>query len=137
MMTARFLWRGLALALAAGIVLLAVPFSAQAADWGWKKATDPNDVMNFLNATAPYTQKITDAEITLTDNGQFLEFIIFYHSGNPLLSTGGWGWKKATDADDVKNFLSGLGAYQTPVKRAKVCAAWRKTYTEYYVFYKK
>jgi len=127
----------LVLALSAGIVLLAVPFQAQAADWGWKKASDPTDVMNFLNAKAPYTQKIVEAEITLIDNGTSLEFIIFYHSGNALLPTGGWGWKKATDPTDVKNFLSGQGAYQTPVKKARVCAAWRRTYTEYYVFYKK
>lgn len=125
----------LALVLCLGLILLSVPFQAQAADWGWKKATDPTDVMNFLNAKAPYTQKIVDAEITLTDNGSFLEFIVFYHTGNALIPTGGWAWKKATDPDDVKNFLSGQGAYQTPVKKARVCAAWRKTYTEYYVFY--
>jgi len=128
--------RGLVLALAAGIILLAIPHQAQSANWGWKKASDPTDVMNFLNAKAPYTQKIVEAEITLIDNGTSLEFIIFYHSGNALLPAGGWGWKKATDPTDVKNFLSGQGAYQTPVKKARVCAAWRRTYTEYYVFYK-
>jgi hypothetical protein len=125
----------MALVLWLGFILLAVPFKAQSADWGWKKTTDPTDVMNFLNAKAPYTQKIVDAEITLTDNGTFLEFIVFYHTGNVLVPTGGWAWKKATDPDDVKNFLSGQGAYQAPVKKARVCAAWRKTYTEYYVFY--
>jgi len=36
MMTTRFALRGLVLALAAGLVLLAIPFQAQAADWGWK-----------------------------------------------------------------------------------------------------
>ena len=137
MMTTRFALRGLALALAAGVVLLAIPFQAQAADWGWKRASDPTDVMNFLNAKAPYTQKITEAEITLIDNGTTLDFIIFYHTGSPLVPTGGWAWKKATTEDDVKNFLSGSGAYQTPVKKARVCAAWRRTYTEYYVFYRK
>ncbi|MGB9005030.1 MAG: hypothetical protein WCB96_04825 [Candidatus Aminicenantales bacterium] len=126
----------MALVLGLGFILLSVPFQAQAAGWGWKKATDPTDVMNFLNGTAPYTQKIIDAEITLTDNGKYLEFIIFYVPGNAMLQTGGWAWKKATDPDDVKNFLSGQGAYQAPVKKARVCAAWRNTYTEYYVFYK-
>lgn len=49
--------------------------------------------------------------------------------------TSGWGWKKASDPDDVINFLGGQGAYTHPVKASKVVGVWKKTSTEYYVFY--
>lgn len=61
----------------------------------------------------------------------------FYQSDDTANSAGGWGWKMATDPDDVKNFLGGEGSYSTPVKEAKVVAVNKNTYTEYYVFYKK
>ena len=109
--------------------------NAQGSGWGWKMATDPNDVKNFLNSKAPYTQKIRSAEITAVNKGSHIEFIIFYRSGKATQKTGGWGWKKATDPNDVKDFLSGQGAYQEPVKEAKVVAMNMKTYTEYYVFF--
>jgi len=115
------------------ICLSATPIHA----WGWKKATDPNDVMNFLNSKAPYKQKIKEAEITAVNKGAYLEFIVFYRPDQTAVSTGGWGWKKATDPTDVKNFLSGQGAYKRPVKEAKVVAVEKKSYTEDYVFYKR
>lgn len=111
--------------------------AAQAHAWGWKKATDPDDVMNFLNSKAPYQQKIKEAEITAVNKGSYIEFIIFYRSDNTAKTAGGWGWKKATDPDDVKDFLGGQGAYNHPVKEAEVVAVEKKTYTEYYVFYKR
>jgi hypothetical protein len=120
------------------IVMMAVslaPVQAQTSGWGWKKATDPNDVINFLNGKAPYKQKITKAEISAVNKGTYLEFIVFYQAGGPASTAGPWGWKKATDPNDVKNFLNGEGAYKRPVKEAKVAGVWKKTYTEYYVFY--
>ena len=54
-------------------------------------------------------------------------------NGNPS----NWGWKKATDPDDVMNFLNGKGAYSTPVKKAQICAVWKGSHIEFYVFYKK
>ncbi len=111
--------------------------STQVHAWGWKKATDPNDVMNFLNSKAPYKQKIKAAEITAVNKGAYIEFIVFYRPDNTPNMAGGWGYKKATDPDDVKDFLSGQGAYKRPVKEAKVVAVEKQTYTEYYVFYKR
>lgn len=120
------------------VVLMAVlvaPLLAQTSGWGWKMATDPDDVVNFLNSKAPYKQKITEAEITGVNKGAYLEFMVFYRTDGLVKKTGGWGWKKATTPDDVKNFLGGQGAYTHPVKAAKVVGVWKKTYTEYYVFY--
>ena len=48
-----------------------------------------------------------------------------------------WGWKLATEPDDAMNFLNGTGAYQTPVKDAKICAVWKGTHLEFYIFYHK
>ncbi|WDP87083.1 MAG: hypothetical protein HUN05_19730 [Desulfobacter sp.] len=119
-------------------LLLAICLSTtQGYAWGWKKTTDPDDVMNFLNSKAPYHQTITEAEITAVNHGGYLEFLVFYCSTNTGKATGGWGWKKATDPNDIKNFLGGIGAYKHPVKEAKVVAVKKKTYTEFYVFYKR
>ena len=104
--------------------------------WGWKKAMTPDDVMNFLNSKPPYTNNITEAEITAVNKGTYLEFIVFYRT-DKTAKTGGWGWKMATDPNDVKDFLSGQGAYNRPVKEAKVVAVDKKKYTEYYVFYRR
>jgi hypothetical protein len=120
------------------MAVLAAPVPGHSAGWGWKRATDPDDVINFLNSKPPYKQKITEAEITAVNKGTYLDFIVFYRTAGLVKPTaGGWGWKKATDPDDVKNFLSGQGAYTQPVKVAKIAAVWEGTYTEYYVFYKR
>lgn len=103
--------------------------------WGWKRATDSDDVMNFLNTTPPYTQIITRAEITAVNMGSYLDFIIFYQTGSSDDPHGGWGWKKSTDPDDVKAFLSGEGTYNTPVASAEIVAVKQATYDEFYVFY--
>lgn len=107
----------------------------QETSWGWKRSTEPDDVMNFLNGTAPYTQPIIRAEITAVNKGSYIDFIVFYLAGENGDAAGGWGWKKATDPDDVMNFLSGTGAYDRPVASAEVVAVSMPTYTEFYVFY--
>jgi hypothetical protein len=117
------------------IVVFLAPVSAQA--WGWKKCTDPNDVMNFLNAKAPYKQKITRAEITAVQKGSYTEFIVFYKSSGTATSVGKFGWKRSPNPGDVKNFLSGAGAYNRPVAKAKVVAVQKGNSTEYFIFYTK
>ena len=103
--------------------------------WGWKRATSPDDVMNFLNTTPPYTQIIKRAEITAVDKDSYVDFIVFYQQGDSSDPHGGWGWKKSTEPDDVKDFLSGDGAYNQPVVSVEVAAINKQTFTEFYVFY--
>lgn len=103
--------------------------------WGWKRATTPDDVMNFLNTTEPYTQIIKRAEITAIDKGSYVDFIVFYQTGDSSDPHGGWGWKKSTEPDDVKDFLSGDGAYNQPVVSVEIAAIHKQTFTEFYVFY--
>jgi hypothetical protein len=103
--------------------------------WGWKKATDPDDVVHFLSGTGPYKQAASHARITATWNGAFLEFYVFYQDPLPGEAPRTWGWKKVTDPDDVMAFLNGTGPYKSPVADAKICLVWRDTYLEFYVFY--
>jgi hypothetical protein len=126
------------LTLALGIVLCLFlkPVHAQESSWGWKRATDPNDVMNFLNGKAPYNQKIKEAEITAVDKGSYIDYIVFYQSDKTNVSTGVWGWKKATDPNDVMNFLNGKAPYNQKIKEAEITAVDKGTYTEYIVFYR-
>ena len=103
------------------------------AGWGWKRATDADDVINFLNKQPPYSHEIEQAEITAVDKGSYIDFIVFYRQGHS--DAGSWGWKKATDEDDVRGFLSGTGPYATPVANVKVVAVGKPSHSEYYVFY--
>ncbi len=103
--------------------------------WGWKRATKQDDVMNFLNTTEPYTQIIKRADITAIDKGSYVDFIVFYQKGDSSDPHGGWGWKKSTEPDDVKDFLSGDGAYNKPVVSAEIAAIKKQAFTEFYVFY--
>ncbi len=102
--------------------------------WGWKRATAPDDVMNFLNKKPPYTQNIKRAEITAVNKGAYIDFIIFYQTGEDNNDIG-WGWKKSTNEDDVKAFLSGEGSYSQPIVLAEVVAVSMPTHTEFYIFY--
>jgi hypothetical protein len=44
-------------------------------------------------------------------------------------------WKKATDPDDVANFVSGRPPYNKPVRNARITSALRDNNLEFYVFY--
>ncbi len=103
--------------------------------WGWKKATDPDDVMKFMNGQAPYTAPVKDARITLVWKETYPEYHVFYQAGTAGQSAGNWGWKLATDVDDVHNFINGKGAYQHPVKDARISLMWKGNHPEFYVFY--
>ncbi len=107
---------------------------SQETSWGWKRATAPDDVMNFLNKKPPYTQNIKRAEITAVNKGTYIDFIIFYQTGEDNNDIG-WGWKKSTNEDDVKAFLSGEGSYSQPIVLAEVVAVSMPTHTEFYIFY--
>jgi hypothetical protein len=113
-------------------LLLLVAGGAGAAGWSWKKATTPEDVMNFLNGTPPYKGAHDVVKVTATNKGSHIEFIVFYQTGG----TAGWGWKRAPTADDAMNFLSGKPPYK-PLKAAEVASANSAAgTTEFYIFYK-
>jgi len=104
-------------------------------NWGWKLATDPDDVMNFLNGQGAYKHLVTTARIAAMKKDGYFEFYVFYQrsmTGEPISN---WGWKLATDPDDVKDFLSGQGAYSQPVKGSEICAIWKDDHTEFYIFH--
>lgn len=103
--------------------------------WGWKLATSIDDAFNFLNGIAPYQSPVSTARICAMWKETHPEFYIFYKRSKQL-KTGGWGWKLATDPDDVQHFLSGSGSYMHPVKEAQIAAFWKVNHREFYVFYK-
>ena len=103
--------------------------------WGWKLATSPDDAMDFLNGTGAYEQPVSAARICAIWKDDHAEFYVFYRREElpgPLAS---WGWKLATDPDDVLHFLNGSGGYAHPVKNAQIAAFWRENHAEFYVFY--
>lgn len=103
--------------------------------WSWKLATDPDDVLNFLNGTGAYGSPAGEARISVIWKGNHSEFYVFYRPQPASGSAGGWGWKLATEPDDVYNFLNGLGTYAEPVKDAQIAAMWKANHPEFYVFY--
>ena len=105
--------------------------------WGWKLATTPDDVMNFLNGTGAYENPVSEARIGVIWKENHTEFYVFYRKQSPDGAGGGWGWKLATEPDDVHNFLNGFGSYLQPVKDAHIAALWKVTHPEFYVFYQR
>lgn len=103
--------------------------------WAWKKSTDPADVQNFLNGTAPYLTPVADARISAVWKGNYAEFYVFYVPGKPGQPSGNWGWKKSEDPGDVADFLNGQGGYIQPVKNAEIAALQTPSSTDFYAFY--
>jgi len=104
--------------------------------WSRKLATDPGDVVRFLNGTAPYSQPVSAVRIAAMWKGDHAEFIIFYQQQPTAGATGGWGLKLATDPDDVQLFLNGSGSYGGPVGDARIAALNKAGHREFYVFYR-
>jgi hypothetical protein len=47
-------------------------------NWGWKKATDPDDAVEFIHGTSPYRGAVTDSLIFAVSKGTHDEFYMFY-----------------------------------------------------------
>jgi hypothetical protein len=54
----------------------------QVQNWGWKKSTDPDDVMDFLNGDGPYSDPVDDAIICSIWKDTYPEYYIFYRYGD-------------------------------------------------------
>jgi len=77
--------------------------------WGWKLATSPDDVLNFLNGVGAYGTPVSAARICAMWKGNHAEFYVFYQRHRSAAPGRGWGWKLATDPEDVRCFLNGFG----------------------------
>lgn len=111
--------------------------SATFAQWGWKLATDPSDVISFLNGTGAYDNPVSETRISMIWKGNHAEFYLFYRQQPTSGSAGGWGWKLAANPDDVHHFLNGTGGYTQPVKDAQIAAMWKGDHPEFYIFYQR
>ncbi len=109
--------------------------------WGQKKATQADDVMEFLNGAGPYPAPVRHMQIAATWVGDHHEFHVFYRDPapgqEPPPATGGWGWKLATTADDALQFLNGTGLYEHPVTAARIATAHRDHHDEHFIFYQR
>ena len=54
--------------------------------WGWKLATNPDDAMNFLNGTEPYSRPVRDVKICAVWKDGHQEFLIYYQKEAPVAS---------------------------------------------------
>ena len=116
-------------------IVIELDLEPVAKTWGWKLATSPDDALDFLNGTGAYEQPVSTARICALWKDDHSEFYIFYRRDAQPTPAKSWGWKLATDPDDVRDFLSGAGAYAQPVKYAQIAAFWRENHAEFYVFY--
>jgi hypothetical protein len=105
--------------------------------WWSRQFNNPSDVLRFINGSTPFRIPVGEFRVSATWRGNQPEFRVFYRWRLGSGSGGSWGWKLATDADDVHNFLNGLGAYTQPVKDAQIAAFWQGNHREFYVFYKR
>ncbi len=103
--------------------------------WGWKLATDPDDVMNFINGCNGYDHPVKAAHVTAVRNGEQIAFHVFYQPGAPGQPPGHWGWKKSADPADAIAFLNGADPYCLAPEQAIVAAASQNGVPEFYIFY--
>lgn len=98
------------------------------ARWGWKRATNVEDMHNFINGAGAYEEP---REGTVGGFNPY-EVLMFYRSD--LEGSGRWGWKFANNLEDGLDFLNGKGSYQGSVQDAKVFAT---TDGSFYIFYRR
>lgn len=111
--------------------------SATTAGWGWKRATTPDDMMNFLNGAGAYKYPVKKALLCAVVKPGYVDFIAFYQSGDASTAKAAWGWKRATTLDDALNFLNGAKSYTIPVKEALIVTTGKNNHVEHYIFYQR
>jgi len=89
-------------------------------DWGWKRAIDTEDLMNFLNGTGAYSTPVSDFRLNAVSGVGGVEFYVYYQRDPWADNKANWGWKLATDVDDALAFLNGSGSYTLPVHNAQI-----------------
>jgi len=77
--------------------------------WGYKLANTPEDAHNFLNRIGAYPgQPINKALLAYKAQRSLY---LFYRGRSSKAS---WGWKRATNVKDMRNFINGAGVYGEP-----------------------
>ncbi len=105
--------------------------------WGWKRSTDPSDVMRFLNGQEPYRHPVTTARIAELSTGAHDDFYVFYRQSTLGGAIGNWAWKRSTDPDDALRFVNGVDPYGDPVGGFELGAMQRGAWVDFHVFYNK
>lgn len=123
------------------LYLAAIPATGWSSGWGWKKATDPDDVLNFINGQSGYKQPVKTFEVAAAAKEHYTEFIVFYQFYDvgeiQKKHLAAWGWKKALNLEDALAFLNGRGKYLQTVGSVKIVSVQEDTGTEYFVFYRR
>ncbi len=106
--------------------------------WGWTLRNGPDDVIGFLNGTAPYTNaRVTGVKISAVKNGNTYDFYVFYQNDSSSPALKGWGWKLATSKEDAWAFLNKQGAYKkVAVTDARICGQVKGNSAEIFIFYR-
>jgi hypothetical protein len=108
--------------------------------WKWKLGRDLDDVLHLLNGETRYDQPVPDARVCMAWRGDHPRFWVFAKKAErirwPHDGVGGWGWKVATDADDVLSFLCGERTNTGPITQAQITATWVGDHYRFYVFYR-
>ncbi|MCU0643955.1 MAG: T9SS type A sorting domain-containing protein [bacterium] len=104
-------------------------------NWAWKRSESASDVHNFINGLGSYQNPVKDAEITAVYTGTQTLFYVFYRTGTEDCLFGNWAWKRSDSASDAHDFLNGKGAYQNPVRDARIVSVWDGAKTVFYIFY--
>ncbi len=105
-------------------------------DWDLKIESNISDAHDFINGHGIYEHPVQDADITAVWTGAETLFYILYKSGTEGQIFGDWEWKIASDIGDAHDFINGLGAYNYPVKHARITAVSTGIETLFYIFYK-
>ena len=104
--------------------------------WGWKLATDADDVLHFLRGDDPYSTAVGQAQISVAWTGDHYIFYVF-HRETPAgltLSSGRWEYRLTTDSTDAVHFLNGQGGYAHPAATARIATAHRDHHEEFFIF---
>jgi hypothetical protein len=106
------------------------------AGWGWKLATEPDDVLRFLRGEDPYSEPVGQAQIAAAWTGDHYLFYVFHRETPAGLSasSANWEWRRTTDSMDAVHFLNGRGAYAHPAATARIATVYRDHHEEYFIF---
>lgn len=96
-----------------------------AATWGWKRATDVEDMKNFINGKEPYS----GIKVGTIGGVSASDMEMFYRGDKTEKNS--WEWEKIEDVEDVLNLLNGVNGYSKPVKNTHIFSDGKN----FYVFY--
>lgn len=104
--------------------------------WGWKKSSDPDDVLNFLNGTGAYQHAVSTARVVGAGTVSPV-FYVFYQREAVGGALANWGWKKLSTAhiDDAQHFVNGEAPSTDPVPDFEISEAVASGTPQIFTFY--